>query len=219
MLELYIEGKPKLVIDTNSFDMLHLLENKLNKINLSSVHKVTYILKYVKDNKDLSRLKNRIDMLSNIISTKIELVENDKYVFHVILSGKLGDVLGTGRLLNINNDYNSINLYMDNDISLINSILKGTRFGGDTHASLIVKFLSESTGNINNGYVLDILSNDISKPDLKIFLPHLFYKLYGKKIEEIKTDVEGSDKMTLKSIDSNKLKNIVDEIGTHVRGR
>ena len=189
---------------------------ELKGIDLNNIERVSFRETYIYSGKKLDILRERASMLSQCTSVGITIENVADYTFDLIMEGKLADVVSVCYSLQLSREFFRLETYMATDINLSDHLLRSNRFTGDFNTSLIIRFLSERN-KMNYDDVFSYLTSSMPKANLRDFIPLVFKRLYGLKVEDVKVDRDG-DKMSLKSINSDNLKKIDEELKTYFGG-
>jgi len=173
-------------------------EDTTDKEITNAIFRATYS---IGDRNTFDEYKEFVESIDSVGSTKARIENTSDYMFDLVIEGKLMDIIVYNEYLDVRRKFNLVDTLMENDIILMDSLLRGIVLNHfSTNSSLILRFLSDKNGGMGYEEVLNILKKEIPKNSLKEFLPGIFMELYKCNPEAAKTKPLEVDKMSLKSI-------------------
>jgi hypothetical protein len=173
---------------------------------INVIFRVSYT---IGDKSAFSDYEELVEMIDSVGSAKTRIENKCDYMFDLVIEGKLMDVIVYDEFLDPRHRFNLVDILMENDIILMDSLLRGVTLNHfSSNSSLILRFLSDKNGGMEYEEVLNILKKEIPKNSLKGFLPDIFVELYKCKPESAKTKPLEVDKMSLKSIKDETVKEL-----------
>ena len=162
-------------------------------------------------------LSERARFLNTMSNTMVSIDKNSMYQFRISISGKPADTLAIFDMFGVNHVYHRLYTTMSADLNMIGNVTSESHKSFDYNYSLIIRYLSDRNGNVNNRFVYDTLLTYGGSEEVSTLLNTIFKNIYGTSINDAKLPSNG-DKMSLNNIDDEKVEELKSKMADDIDG-